>query len=139
MGWHIPNQNGSVVIMARSISRCIDNVRPKTVAPVKEWTVRNCFVRNLTQVRNLNFEKWKLNQGQFLQLNMFVSGVALLRRRHFEYRHMQLSYLNKALVLIKLCEILKKSAIFIAMLMSEYVICVSCCHRVFFTCGKLGI
>lgn len=59
--------------MASSIARCIDNVRPKTVAPVKEWTVRNCVVQNLTQVRNLNFEKWKLNQGQFLQLNMFVS------------------------------------------------------------------
>lgn len=29
-----------------------------------------------------------------------IPGVELLRRRHFEYRHMQLSYLNKAMVLI---------------------------------------
>lgn len=68
-----------------------------------------------------------------------ICGVALLHRRHFEYRHMQLSYLNKALLLIKLYEILKKSVIFITVLMSECVICVSCCHRVFFTCGKMGI
>lgn len=37
-----------------------------------------------------------------------ICGVALLHRRHFEYRHMQLSYLNKALLLIKLYGILKK-------------------------------
>lgn len=37
-----------------------------------------------------------------------ICGVALLHRRHFEYRHMQLSYLNKALLFIKLYGILKK-------------------------------
>lgn len=36
-----------------------------------------------------------------------ICGVALLHRRHFEYRHMQLSYLNKAL-LLKLYGIFKK-------------------------------
>lgn len=34
-----------------------------------------------------------------------IPGVVLLRRRHFEYRHMQLSYLNKAMVLKFLSEL----------------------------------
>lgn len=53
-----------VMIMASSIARWIAISRPKTVAPVKVWTVKNDFVRTLTQVSNFNFKKWKLNQGQ---------------------------------------------------------------------------
>lgn len=53
-----------VMIMASSIARWIAISRPKTVAPVKAWTVKNDSVRTLTQVSHFNFKKWKLNQGQ---------------------------------------------------------------------------
>lgn len=38
-----------------------------------------------------------------------IPRVVLLRRRHFEYRHMQLSYLNKAMVFTFLSEIFAKN------------------------------
>lgn len=62
-----------VMIMASSTARWIAISRPKTVAPVKAWTVKNDFVRTLTQVSCFNFKKWKLNQGQLLELNIYVS------------------------------------------------------------------
>lgn len=62
-----------VMIMASCEARWIAISRPKTVAPVKAWTVKNDSVQILTQVCNFNFKKWMLNQGQPLELHIYVS------------------------------------------------------------------
>lgn len=94
-------QNSStVMIMASRIPRWIEISRPKTVAPVKAWTAKNNSVRILTQVRNFIRKNWVKSRSVVRIEYIRIPGVVLLRRRHFEYRHMQLSYLNKAEVLI---------------------------------------